>query len=156
MPFPSPGGLPDPGIKPESPESASGYFIPESPGRPCHHSKLLKYYQILHCTLYPHDTCVCVCAPACCFIQLFANLETIAHQAPPCRKFSKQEYWSGFPFPTPGDPSDPGIKTASLAYPALAGTTGKPSYFITGRFVPLNPLHLFGSTPTSPVFVLFL
>ena len=32
--------------------------------------------------------------------------------------FSRQEYWSGLPFPSPGDPSDPGIEPASLA---LAG-----------------------------------
>jgi len=35
--------------------------------------------------------------------------------------FSRQEYWSGVPFPSPGDLLDPGIKPASLASPALAG-----------------------------------
>ena len=34
--------------------------------------------------------------------------------------FSRQEYWSGLPFPPPGDPPDPGIKPMSLASPALA------------------------------------
>ena len=34
--------------------------------------------------------------------------------------FSRQEYWSGLPFPPPGDLSDPGIKPASLASPAMA------------------------------------
>ena len=34
---------------------------------------------------------------------------TIAHQAPLSRGFSRQEYWSGLPFPAPGDPPDPGI-----------------------------------------------
>ena len=103
LPFPSPGDLPDPGIKPESPESARWYFITDLPGRPCHHTKLLKYYQIL-CLLC---VCVCVCVCACCFTQLFANPGTIAHQALLSRKFSKQEYWSGFPFPTLGDLSVP-------------------------------------------------
>jgi len=42
-------------------------------------------------------------------------------QAPLSMEFSKQEYWSGFPFPTPGDLPKPGIKPASLASPALAG-----------------------------------
>ena len=37
------------------------------------------------------------------------------------RVFSKQEYWSRLPFPTPGDLPNPGIKTASLMSPALAG-----------------------------------
>ena len=35
--------------------------------------------------------------------------------------FSRQEYWSGLPFPPPGDLHDPGIKPAALASPALAG-----------------------------------
>ena len=35
--------------------------------------------------------------------------------------FSRQKYWSGLPFPTPGDLSDPEIKTESLASPSLAG-----------------------------------
>ena len=41
--------------------------------------------------------------------------------------FSRQEYWSGLPFPPPGDLPDPGIKPVSLLLPALAGgllTTG--------------------------------
>ena len=35
---------------------------------------------------------------------------TVAHQAPPSMGFSKQEYWSGLPFPSPGDLPNPGIK----------------------------------------------
>ena len=35
--------------------------------------------------------------------------------------FSKQEYWSGLPFPPPGDLSNPGIELESLTPPALAG-----------------------------------
>ena len=35
---------------------------------------------------------------------------TVAHQAPPSRGFSRQEYWSGLPFPSPGDLPDPGIE----------------------------------------------
>ena len=35
---------------------------------------------------------------------------TVAHQAPPSMGFSRQEYWSGLPFPSPGDLSDPGIE----------------------------------------------
>ena len=40
---------------------------------------------------------------------------TVAHQAPPSMGFSKQEYWSGLPFPSPGDLPDPGIKPRSPA-----------------------------------------
>ena len=43
------------------------------------------------------------------------------HQAPLSSGFSRQEYWSGFPFPHPGDLPDPGIKPASLESPALPG-----------------------------------
>ena len=46
---------------------------------------------------------------------------TAAHQAPGSIEFSRQEYWNGLPFPTPGDHPDPGIEYLSLASPALAG-----------------------------------
>ena len=39
-------------------------------------------------------------------------------QAPLYMGFSRQEYWSGLPFPTPGDHPDPGIESASLMSPA--------------------------------------
>ena len=42
-------------------------------------------------------------------------------QAPLSMGFSRQEYWSGLPFPSPGDLPDPGIKPASLKSPTLAG-----------------------------------
>ena len=43
---------------------------------------------------------------------------TVAHQAPLSMAFSRQEYWGGLPFPSPGDLPDPGIEPTS---PALAG-----------------------------------
>ena len=46
---------------------------------------------------------------------------TVTHQAALSMWFSRQEYWSGLPFPPPGDFSDPGIEPASLASSALAG-----------------------------------
>ena len=46
---------------------------------------------------------------------------TVAHQTPLSMAFSRQEYWSGFPFPSPGDLPDPGFESASLVSPALAG-----------------------------------
>ena len=42
-------------------------------------------------------------------------------QGPLSMGLSKQEYWTGLPFPSPGDLPDPGIKLASLVSPALAG-----------------------------------
>ena len=44
---------------------------------------------------------------------------TVAHQAFLSMEFSRQEYWSGLPFPTPGDLPNPGIELASLLFPAL-------------------------------------
>ena len=49
------------------------------------------------------------------------TLRTVVYQAPLSMGFSKQEYWSGLPFPSPGDLPDPGIEFASLVSPALAG-----------------------------------
>ena len=49
---------------------------------------------------------------------LFVTPRTAAHQAPLSMEFSRQEYWSGLPFPAPGSLPDPGIEVAS---PSLAG-----------------------------------
>ena len=57
-------------------------------------------------------------------IQLFVTPWTAAYQAPLSMGFSRQEYWSELPFPTPGDLLNPGIKPRAcmfLACPALAG-----------------------------------
>ena len=53
-------------------------------------------------------------------VRLFATPWTVAHQAFLSMEFSRQEYWNGLPFLTPGDRPNPGIKPASLASPALA------------------------------------
>ena len=65
-------------------------------------------------------TCpVCVCALS--GVQLFVTLWTVALQAPLSMEFSRQEYWSGLPFPPAGDLPDPGVEPRSLVSPALAG-----------------------------------
>ena len=51
-------------------------------------------------------------------VQLFVTPWTVAHQAPLSMGFSRQEYWSGLPFPSSGDLLDPGMEPTS---PALAG-----------------------------------
>ena len=53
-------------------------------------------------------------------VQLFATLWAVAHQAPLSMGFSKQEYQSGLPFPSPGVLPNPGIEPAFLISPALA------------------------------------
>ena len=59
-------------------------------------------------------------------VQLFVTPWTVAHQAPPPMGFSKQEYWSGLPFPSPGDLHDPGIKPRSPTLQADALTSEPP------------------------------
>ena len=53
-------------------------------------------------------------------VQLFTTPWSIAHQAPQSMEFSRQEYWSGLPFPSPGDLANPGIEPASPALQADA------------------------------------
>ena len=48
-------------------------------------------------------------------VRLFATPWTVAYQAPPSMGFSRQEYWSGLPFPSPGDLPNPGIEPRSPA-----------------------------------------
>ena len=56
-------------------------------------------------------------------VRLFATPGTVAHQAPPSMGFSRQEYWSGLPFPSPGDLPNPGIEPGSPAFQADALTS---------------------------------
>ena len=48
-------------------------------------------------------------------VRLFATPWTVAYQAPRSMGFSRQEYWNGLPFPSPGDLPNPGIKPGSPA-----------------------------------------
>ena len=52
-------------------------------------------------------------------VELFMIQQTAAHQPPLPVEFSRQEYWSRLPLPTPGDLPDPGMEPMSLAPPAL-------------------------------------
>ena len=55
--------------------------------------------------------CVVCCSVAQPCLTLCDPMDYIAHQAPLSMGFSRQEYWSGLPFPPPGDLPDPGVKT---------------------------------------------
>ena len=75
-------------------------------------------------------------------VRLFATPWTVAHQAPLSMGFSRQEYWSGLPFPSLGDRPNPGIV---LGCPALShhlnqteGDWKDPNTF--NRFAPPNPI----------------
>ena len=104
LPFSSPGDLPDPGVEPVSPALAGGFFT--------------------SCVC----VCVCVCVPS--HVRLFVTPWSVTCQDPLSMKFSRQEYWSGLPFPTLGDFPNPWIKLAFLLdSPALAG-----GFFTTRAF----------------------
>ena len=67
-------------------------------------------------------------------LQLFTTPQTAASQASPSVGFSRQEYWSGLPFPSPGDLPPSGIEPRSLALQAdslPAEPAGKPRYVMT-------------------------
>ena len=78
----------------------------------------------------------------CSFLSDSVNSRTVAHQASLFMGFSRQEYCSGFPFPSPRDLPHPGIEPMSLASPALAGrffTTelpGKPQISYLFIYIP--------------------
>ena len=74
--------LPGTGIEPTSPALASRIFITKPPGK-------------------PKDIFLCMLS---CFshVQLIATLWTIAHWTPLSLRFSRQKYWNGLPFPSPG------------------------------------------------------
>ena len=61
-----------------------------------------------------YKTCVCVLG----HVQFFVNLWTVAYQAPLSMGFSRQEYWSGLPFPSLENLPNPGIKPGSPALQA--------------------------------------
>ena len=74
----------------------------------------------------------CACLLSC--VRLFATPWTAAHQVPLSMEFSRQEYWSGLPFPPPGDLPNPGLKLMSSASLALQADSlplshqGSPSF----------------------------
>ena len=72
----------------------------------------------LHCTIFMRRSEVKLLS----CVQLFATPWTVAYQSPLSMGLSRQEYWSGLPFPSPEDDlPGPGIKPTSLMSPVLAG-----------------------------------
>ena len=71
---------------------------------------------------------------------------TVARQAPLSMGLFRQKYWSGLPFPTPGDLSDPGIKPRSPALQAgslLSEPPGKPISYVNKipTFYPIKRIY---------------
>ena len=79
-------------------------------------SKFMKIYSDIYFWEF-YGVCVCVLS----HIQLFGTPWAALHQAPPSMDLSRQEYWSRWPFPPPGDLPDPGSKPISPMFPSLAG-----------------------------------
>ena len=84
-------------------------------------------YHLVYFKCIQSRVCVCVCAHAqallTCCVRLFAIPWTVAHQAPLSTEFSRQEYWSGLPFPPATDLPDPGIKPGSPELQANSSLT---------------------------------
>ena len=59
-------------------------------------------------------------------VRLFETPWTVTYWVSPSMGFSRQDYWSGLPFPSPGDLPDPGIKPGSPALEADALTSEPP------------------------------
>ena len=73
-------------------------------------------------------------------VQLFATPWTVAYQTPLSMGFSRQECWSGLPFPSPGDLPNPGIdpRSPALQADALPSEPPEKPYFSLGQ---LNRAH---------------
>ena len=89
------------------------------------------------------ESCVCVCVCECTLscVWLFVIPGTVAHQAPVSMRFSRQEYWSGLPFPSPRN------EHTSLASPALGGrffTTSTTWEALRVPWEPLKQTHTLG------------
>jgi len=91
-------------------------------------------------------------------VQLFVTLWMVAYQAPPSMGFSRQEYWSGLPFPSPGNLHSPGIKPRFPALQAdalLSEPPRKPQHHPTGLSSAHSPQSAsLESTPMSLPFSL--
>ena len=109
LPFPSPGDFPDPGTEPMSPSLQADALPSEPPEK--HKVKVKSLSRV----------------------RLSATPWTVAYQAPPSMELSKQVYWSGLPFPSPGDLPDPEIESRSPALQADALPSEPPGKPVRAR-----------------------
>ena len=75
----------------------------------CLYIQLITFKNYLYCGL------LLLFSPSVIFLQLFPTPWTLAYQVSLSMGFSRQEYWSGLPFPSPGNLPDPGIEPGSPA-----------------------------------------
>ena len=94
---------------------------------------MFSYLWVSYTLIIPQGLCMLSCFTP---VRLFATVWTIVQQDPLSIEFSRQEYWSGLPFPFPGDLPNPGINSGSPALQAdslQSEPPGKP----TPEFRPL-------------------
>ena len=117
LPFPSPGNLANPEIKPGSPALWADTLPFEPPGNPLIPVQCLLIFFLVdfseECMCQRYLTCIFSSVQSLSHVRLFATPRTIAYQAPLSMGFSRQEYWSGLPCPSPRDLPDPGIEPRS-------------------------------------------
>ena len=85
---------------------------------------------------------LCICKYVCSVVSNSVTPGIVASQAPLSMEFPSQEYWTGLPFPSPGDFPDPGIKPRCPALKADFLPSEPPGYFILQRISPTQ-----GSNP---------
>ena len=79
------------------------------------------YIQMQILEKYMCSVCYSAMRHVCSVVSDSATTWIVASQGPPAMEFSKQEYWSELPFPSPGSLPNRGIELTSLVSPALAG-----------------------------------
>ena len=87
-------------------------------------------------------------------IHLSVTSWTVACQAPLSVGFPRQEYWSGLPFPSPGDLPDPGIKSEFPTYPTLQVDSLQLSHIHHYTSVPTHRLYNTKSEPYCKLWTL--
>ena len=107
---------------------------------------LVKY---LNSVEYSNPSTWYICFSLSC-VRLFATPWTVAYQAPPSMGFSRQEYWNGLPFPSPGDLPNPGIEPGSPALQADSLPSEPPGKPQDLSFLQRSLIHFIGKKYQKP------
>ena len=84
------------------------------------HGEVNKMQKFIHILLYLWLVRACSCSILS-HVRLFETPWTVAYKSPLSMEFSRQEYWSGLPIPSPGDLPNSGIKPTSPVFPEWSG-----------------------------------
>ena len=126
--------------------------LPHFPTPGLHRPFSLNFYQVIHSFVWLCDYCALT---ECVYMLsysghawLFATLWTVAGQGLLSTEFSRQEYWSGLPYPPPGDLPDPGMEPASPISAAWVGCL-----YITGTTWEAPALNSLSSKSTRTLLI---